>query len=427
MKRIATIVSVLIYFSSSAQFERLSLVQYNLMWYRASSAPCTHNQNPSNRDNELKTILNYSNPDIFIVNELGANPSNGPFLKDFVLDQNGPRYLQSSYSNNNFSSLTNLMFYDSAKVKLWGQDFIDKDLSGNSLVRGIDVYKLYYKDKKLSQGADTVFFAIITGHLKAGNGTPEALERLDATEAVMDYVENHLSIDNVIFCGDFNVYSNSEPAFQKLINYSDTSENFVDPIQQLGAWNNNSNYAAFHTQSTHSSGSGCYSGGGLDDRFDFILISEELKSGRKNLKFVPNSYLAIGQDGNHFNQSVNNGTNGNVPSSIANALYNFSDHLPVRMQLDVKLSSIGITENPFNRLSFTNPIDRRLALSFGKPFESSVAVQLISITGKVVYAAFAEAGTKKFTITTAALPKGIYILHLRNIEGESIIKKIIKR
>jgi exonuclease III len=400
------------------------------MYYRAGSSPCTHGQSPSQRDDHFEDVINYTVPDILVVNEMGANPSNPAFIKDFVLNTNGStKYNAATYTNNNFSGLTNMLFYDSAKVGLLNQHFIDKDVDGNSLVRVIDVYSLYYKDPKLSIGADTAFFTLATAHLKAGSTTSDILERLDATEALMDYLENNVSDNNVIFCGDFNVRSNTEPAFQELINYSDTTENFYDPVNQLGLWNNNSNYTSVHTQSTHSSSSGCFSGGGLDDRFDFFLISREIRDGNFKVKYTPNSYQTIGQDGNHFNQSVNNGTNGSVPSSIADALYNFSDHLPVLMQIDITQSNIGLDEalSLNNNLSYNNPIKNELNLEFQIPTGERTEAKLISLTGKVVLSSNIPTGQKHWTLNTSHLPNGIYLLSTQSANGSKLIKKIIKR
>lgn len=399
------------------------------MWYRAGNPPCTQSQTASQRDTELKTILGYTNPDIFIANELGSSPSNASFLKDFIFNENSDRYLSANYSNNGFSSLTNMLFYDSAKVALLGQDFIDKDLSSNNLVRGIDVYKLYYRDPKLSIGADTVYFTILAAHLKAGSTNNDALDRLDATEAIMEYLENHHNVNNVILAGDFNIQANSEPAFQELVNYSDPSENFFDPINQLGGWNNNANYAPYHTQSTHGSSSGCYSGGGLDDRYDLILISEEIKDGTEKVKYVLNSYQAVGQDGNHFNQSVNSGTNSSVPATIADALYDLSDHLPVRMEIDITKSNIGIdeAEKSLELLRHNNPFDQQLNLFFASNLQEKVEVQILTLTGKVVRKLTLEVGSKEFSINTNTLSKGIYLLNLETDGGENVVKKIIKR
>lgn len=47
------------------------------------------------------------------------------------------------------------------------------------------------------------------------------------------------------------------------------------------------------------------------------------------IEYVENSYRAYGNDGNHFNLSVNEGDNDSVSSNVADALFYASDHLPV--------------------------------------------------------------------------------------------------
>ena len=101
----------------------------------------------------------------------------------------------------------------------------------------------------------------------------------------------------------------------------------------MGNWHNNNSYAPIHTQSTRSA-TGGYAGGaygGMDDRFDIIFTSNDIISGSQGVKYVTNSYVSEGQDGNHFNQSINSGTNSQVTQEIANALFYMSDHLPVSL------------------------------------------------------------------------------------------------
>lgn len=71
----------------------------------------------------------------------------------------------------------------------------------------------------------------------------------------------------------------------------------------IGSWNNNDFFASVHSQSTHTSGD-CFSTGGSDDRFDFILTSDEIINGTDYMKLVPGSYKALGQDGQHFNDRL---------------------------------------------------------------------------------------------------------------------------
>ena len=60
----------------------------------------------------------------------------------------------------------------------------------------------------------------------------------------------------------------------------------ADPINTPGSWNNNEDFRGVHTQSTRtsSSGFGGGAGGGLDDRFDFIMVSQNLHYYSKTLE-----------------------------------------------------------------------------------------------------------------------------------------------
>ena len=91
-----------------------------------------------------------------------------------------------------------------------------------------------------------------------------------------------------------------------------------------------------HTQSTHTSG-GCASGGGLDDRFDIMLMSGQILEDSGMVSYIPNSYKAVGNDGDHYNLSLLDGTNTSAPAAVLTALYDMSDHLPVIADLSINL------------------------------------------------------------------------------------------
>ena len=61
----------------------------------------------------------------------------------------------------------------------------------------------------------------------------------------------------------------------------------------------------------------------------FISILDESSV----LKYIENSYVTYGNDGNHFNDAINSGSNAVVSNDIADALHDASDHLPVYMDL----------------------------------------------------------------------------------------------
>ena len=60
--------------------------------------------------------------------------------------------------------------------------------------------------------------------------------------------------------------------------------------------------------------------------------------------YVPNTYFAVGNDGNHFNDPVNAGTNYSVSSTVLSALYSLSDHLPVIADFDIDLQGLNTAE-----------------------------------------------------------------------------------
>lgn len=417
-------------FQGFAQTETIKVVSYNLMWYKTGSAPCNHSRTSSQRDADLQTIVDYLAPDVMVVQELGNAPVNPLVMLSDIFNVNGiSHYDRAGSSNNSSSSLVNMLFYNSDKLELVSQDFIDLDINNSPLIRVIDFYRLYVKDPGLgSPGVDTVFFTIGVSHLKAGNSSGDAAERARATAAVMQYIDQNVGDDNVLFAGDFNVYSANQTAFQTLVNYStNPAISFNDPENQMGSWNNNSSFANYHTQSTHSSSQGCFSGGGMDDRFDFILISDAISNNTDGLAF--SDYRAVGQDGSSYNGNLNTSSNFNVNSTVASALYNFSDHLPVEIELEASVSGIGLNPVDWIQKAWTieNPFGQSLHMRFkGALAHRPLKVQILSINGQVM-GTWSKQGNTELEIETAHLPQGLYLIQLQ--DGDQVLetRKAIKK
>ncbi|MBI3194901.1 MAG: hypothetical protein HYZ34_10615, partial [Ignavibacteriae bacterium] len=124
---------------------------------------------------------------------------------------------------------------------------------------------------------------------------------------------------NFLLAGDYNIYGSTEAAYQTLIaSTSDNDGRVKDPLNMTGIWNQ-SLYAAYHTQAPQS-----YNGG-MDDRFDMLLPSYALYDDN----MILSSYKAFGNDGQHYNASINRLPNYAVPDSVANGLYYAADHIPV--------------------------------------------------------------------------------------------------
>lgn len=415
MLRIRIAVLLFISFGLFGQTEDIKVVSYNLMYYKTSSAPCTHSRTTTQRDNDLKNIISYLAPDIFVAQELGTAAVNPLVIMSDILNVDGVNHFQrAASSNNSSSSLVNMLWYNRDKLALIGQDKIELDLNNVPIIRVIDFYHLYVKDQGLGNpGIDTVFLSIGVAHLKAGNSSADASQRDRATEAVMDYIEN-LGHDNVLFAGDFNVYSASEAAFQNLVNYNaNPSISLNDPVNQLGSWNNNSNFATVHTQSTHSSSGGCFSGGGMDDRFDFILASDAIINNTAGLAYT--NYRTVGQDGGSYNNSLSTNNNTDVPSSVASSLYFFSDHLPVSMELEASVSGIGISESELKQSSwsFNNPVKGDLEISLEDILSREVLeINIFDLQGRRVYQAMSK-NKNEHRIACETWDSGLYMIQVR--------------
>lgn len=176
---------------------------------------------------------------------------------------------------------------------------------------------------------------IYSSHLKASNSSSDAELRHEGAIAIRDDADSLPAGSNIIYLGDFNVYSNGEEAYQEFL--APGSGQAVDPIGS-GSWGGSSN-AIKHTQSPRLSGGGLV-GGGMDDRFDMQLYTPPMSDGA-GLSIMSGTYRAFGNDGNHYNDSINAGTNTYYPSEIARSnaladdLFEASDHIPVVTDLQV--------------------------------------------------------------------------------------------
>ena len=414
--------------SANAQ-DIITVMQYNLLEYgnhNSGFADCYETNNNTQRKDEcIRTLLDYVKPDIFTVCEFGATQQ---LLTDFLrhnLNINGANYWQSdNIINYAGSNIINHIFFDSRKMGL------KKHVALRTNPRDTDVYELYLKTKSLAAG-DTIKLVCIVAHPKAGMGYES--NRRALMQIAMDYVNQHYPTDNVLIMGDFNMYGASESGYRLLTQtYSNPDICFMDPLAFVGGvgeWNNNSLFAPFHTQSTRSYSDECFSSGGLDDRFDFILMADEIAFSYNHLRYVQESYKAIGNDGHHFNMSVDQGYNTSVPIEVAEALFDGSDHLPVTMKIvaDVHL---GVEDHEAESLFASvapNPASDKATVHFFNPVQGQVQFELYSLQGQLMQhesAAFDE-GSQEFGLSLGGLTKGFYLLKIRHDNGWEQTVKLV--
>lgn len=407
----------------------ITVMQYNLLYYgnyNSGYADCFETNNNTQRKDEcIRTIVDYVKPDIFTVCEFGATQQ---LQNDFLrhnLNINGASYWQSdNIINYAGSNIINHIFFDSRKMGL------KRHVALRTNPRDTDIYELYLKTPSLTAG-DTIKLVCIVAHPKAGMGYES--DRRALMQKAMDYVNQNYPTDNVLIMGDFNMYGASESGYRLLTQtYSNPSICFMDPLALVGGvgeWNNNGVFAPFHTQSTRSYSDECFSSGGLDDRFDFILMADEIAFSYNHMRYVSNSYHAVGNDGNHFNMSVNQGYNSAVPAEVAEALFNGSDHLPVTMKIAVDVH-LGVEDHEAQSLFASvapNPASDRAVMSFFNPSKGQVEFELYSLQGQLLQreaAAFGE-GTQQHVLSLQGLTKGFYLLRIKHKDGFSQSLKLI--
>ncbi len=381
----------------SAQDETLSIVSYNLLNYPDGRDDCGANTVVPNRADTLKKITDYLQPDIFVACEVQTQAGVDAILNNALNANGNTNYIAATFNGNGY--LHNAMFYNSNKLTLKSQHVVV------SSPRDIDHYVLYMNDPNLGVFFDTTFIEVYMMHLKAGNSNSSEALRDAQTQILMNYMANRPTDRNVFFCGDMNVYSSNDDGYKNM-----TTGSFAmkDPINTPGNWNNSSTYAAIHTQSTRTSENlDCGSKGGLDDRFDQILVSQNVLNNSDNVQYQSGSYRAVGNDGNHFNSSLITGTNNMYPSSVVRALYYMSDHLPVELKVDV-------TYPTSNGLALV-PSQNNVSCKGGSDGEATITPNL----GQAPYSYLWDANANNQTTQTATnLSAGSYCVTVTDALGE---------
>lgn len=339
MKKIRSLkgLSLLLFFlfviiSPASSQNQIRIMTYNLLNYPGSDSNV--------RKPYFRTVIAAANPDVIVVSEMAESFGVNSFLNS-VLNYDSVTYSSGFFINGPDSD--NAIFYKTSKINFIFNTAIPTQL------RNINEFKISDKVYK-----DTL--RIYAVHLKADNMS--ANERAAEVDSLRKRTNLLPAGSDFIVLGDFNIYGSNEPAYQKLLADNVTDDgNFNDPFTLTGTWNSFA-YRQYHTQSTRTRSFGNGATGGLDDRFDMILYSNGVKNGG-GIKFIPGTYVPFGNDGNHYNDSINEMPNNAVPQSVANALHYASDHLPVyatfefgsATNLNVKIMPEGFYNTALNNLT----------------------------------------------------------------------------
>jgi len=419
MRAKLTIIGFLFFAFQLSLADTLTIMQYNLMYYDKEYSDCNAtNNNVDAKDGYLRTILNHVKPDVLSVNEVNDAVASVERIKTNNLNYGGEtRYKRANFSG---SFLVNMVYYNSEKLELKSQEAIATS------PRETNVYKFYLKTPGLVNG-DTIFIYHFVTHLKAGSYESDAQQRAVAANSIMSYISSKNIKGNVILSGDMNLYSASEGAFVAFTTpVGSNNFRFYDPLNAVGNWHSNYSYRYVHTQSTRTvANEGCFSTGGLDDRFDFILTSSEILSGTKGIKYF--SYNTLGQDGNRYNGSITSPTNTSIPTDVANALYGMSDHLPVVMKVTYSPASTQVnTEKNQVSILYNNPVYNTLNVQVLES-KSIKAINIYNLLGNSILSVIPESNLQQVDIDLTNAPTGVLLVEVRLNDDSKKIIKVIKR
>ena len=330
LKNILTFVFLIVSLGVNAQ-GTIKTMFYNLLEFPSAQ--------PNNREQILMEILDEYEPDLFMICELESE-FGADLILDTSLNDEGINFLRAPFepSQSGDPDHQQILFYRKGMFTLEASEVI------STQVRDINHYTL--KLSTADQQTDPVFIEVFVTHLKSSQGSSNQNLRLDMVNQFTNRLETLDPNSFVIFSGDFNFYTASEPGYQELLDPTNAIV-MVDPIDRPGSWNNNINFQDIHSQSTRiSSGPfGAGAGGGLDDRFDFITVSENMLSDPK-LKYITDTYKSFGNNGNCFDNSINStDCSGGFSQELRELLYNMSDHLPIVMDLETNKEIILSTDD----------------------------------------------------------------------------------
>jgi endonuclease/exonuclease/phosphatase family metal-dependent hydrolase len=384
---------------------QIKLMTYNLLHYPTGTN--------LDRKDDLRYILDTYEPDIFMVTELESETGSDEIL-NYCLNDDGANYSAATFRYNgssNYLELQQMLYYNHQKFELIYETAL------TTSVRDINHYVL----KLLSQESNTdpVIIDVYVAHLKASSGANNENIRLNMVNVFTNDLQNISQDHFVVFAGDFNLYSSNEPAYQELLDAS----NYIvmkDPVNRPGSWHNNSSFTDLHTQSTHSNSSNDYVGGGIDDRFDFILLSENTFNNPK-LQYIPNTYLSYGNNGNCFNHAITHSqcNSNEYDLTLRQHLYNMSDHLPVVLTLETN-QILSVPEMLNQNYFSLNANFIQQVLTVKSSENLIIDLKIINISGQTVFSR--NNYRVNSPLNVSVLENGVYFLNLTDDKTHQIIK-----
>jgi hypothetical protein len=325
--------------------DTINVMAYNVLGYGNGCQGST-----AILDGYLETIIQYTQPDLLSCEKMGdflpasALPANfADDITDNALNAAFPgKYAYATPTNLTGADNMAVLFYNKQKLTFIKTETLEAYLTDFNL------YKLYYNDPNLAITHDTTFIYAVVNHTQSGSAS--TTRDLQVTQEMQYLRAKFAYLPNLINMGDFNTHNSYEPGYQSIITSTDSTTKMSDPpffpdksVPYPAEWENNARgYASYLTTTTRALAiipNTCGTGGGAKSWYDHIFISPWLVNGTNYMKYIPNSYKTIGNDGNRIGVDINSVTpvvNSSAPAAVINALFQFSDKYPVTIKLLVK-------------------------------------------------------------------------------------------
>ena len=312
--------------SASAQ---VRVMHFNIAGYQGDDAAMKAVLAAMHADNKM----GWAQPvDIFLFNEV-----NNTAWPKIIAAVNASAPAGVTYTAGTYTSASGETSASGAQAMFYRSDTLTEIVSGH-----VDIFSgaSRYCDRWLMQikGYTSTLskFYVYGAHLKASTGSSNEALRNTGMKAIRANADALGAGIPCIYTGDFNFYNNTEDGYVSLIAAGNGQG--VDPYGN-GNWTGASN-SWKQTQAPMIVGYNGMVGGGLNDRFDFIVPSLGAADG-KGISAMTSTMRVPGNDGNHYNIDINAGNNTYYPTEIARSnlladnLGMASDHITQLMEFQV--------------------------------------------------------------------------------------------
>jgi len=312
--------------SASAQ---IRVCHYNIAGYQGDDAAMKAVLAAMHADNKMGWVQPV---DIFLFNEV-----NNTAWPKIIAAVNASAPAGVTYTAGTYTSASGETSASGAQAMFYRSDTLTEITSGHvDIFSGASRYCDRWQMQIKGYTSTLSKFYVYGAHLKASTGSTNAALRDTGMKAIRANADALGVGAPCIFTGDFNFYSNSEAGYASLIAAGNSQG--VDPYGN-GNWTGTSN-SWKQTQAPLIVGYNGMVGGGLNDRFDFIVPSLGAADG-KGISAMTSTMRVPGNDGAHYNIDITAGNNTYYSPDItrsnilADNLSMASDHLAQLMEFQV--------------------------------------------------------------------------------------------